>query len=168
MSVAEATTREAGEDFIRDIVRGDLASGRHKSVVTRFPPEPNGYLHFGHSKSIVLNFGLAAENGGVCHLRFDDTNPLKEDVEFEDAIAASVRWLGYDWAGHRYHSPPTTTDALYRYAEWFVGARGWPTWTTHPDGRGNAGHSWHADRSWAWPVPIGIAASARTSICCAG
>ena len=79
MSVAENTTREAGGDFIRDIVRADLASGRHKSVVTRFPPEPNGYLHIGHAKSICLNFGIADEFGGHCNLRYDDTNPTKED-----------------------------------------------------------------------------------------
>ena len=107
-------------NFLRTVIAEDLRTGKYAGrVVTRFPPEPNGYLHFGHSKSIVLNFGLAAENGGVCHLRFDDTNPLKEDVEFEDAIAASVRWLGYDWAGHRYHASDYY-DALYRYAEWFV------------------------------------------------
>jgi glutaminyl-tRNA synthetase len=107
-------------NFLRTVIAEDLRTGKYDGrVVTRFPPEPNGYLHFGHSKSIVLNFGLAAENGGACHLRFDDTNPLKEDVEFEDAIAASVRWLGYDWAGHRYHASDYY-DALYRYAEWFV------------------------------------------------
>jgi len=98
MSVAETTTREAGEDFIRDIVRADLASGRHKCVVTRFPPEPNGYLHIGHAKSICLNFGIAQEFGGQCNLRFDDTNPTKEEQEYIDAIEADVRWLGFDWA----------------------------------------------------------------------
>ena len=87
-------------------------------VVTRFPPEPNGYLHFGHSKSIALNFGLAAEFGGVCHLRFDDTNPLKEDVEFEGSIADAVRWLGYDWDA-RFHASDYYDD-LYRFAEWFI------------------------------------------------
>ncbi len=87
--------------------------------MTRFPPEPNGYLHYGHAKSIILNFGLAAENGGTCHLRFDDTNPLKEDVEFEDTIADTVRWLGYDWGGHRYHASDYY-DALYGFAEWFI------------------------------------------------
>src|SRR4029453_9514766 len=91
-------------NFLRAIVAEDNRVGKYGGrVITRFPPEPNGYLHYGHAKSIILNFGLAAENGGTCHLRFDDTNPLKEDVEYEDTIAASVRWLGYDWGTHRYH-----------------------------------------------------------------
>ena len=86
MSVGENLTREARQDFIRDIVRADLASGRHKSVVTRFPPEPNGYLHIGHAKSICLNFGIAEEFGGHCNLRYDDTNPTKEAQEYIDEI----------------------------------------------------------------------------------
>ena len=107
-------------NFLRTIVAEDNRSGKYGGrVVTRFPPEPNGYLHYGHAKSIILNFGLAGENGGTCHLRYDDTNPLKEEVEFEDAIAASVRWLGYDWGGHRYHASDYYDD-LYRFAEWFV------------------------------------------------
>ena len=85
-------------DFIREIVANDLVSGKHTSAVTRFPPEPNGYLHIGHAKSICLNFGISLENGGgVCHLRFDDTNPAKEDVEYVDAIKEDVQWLGFDW-----------------------------------------------------------------------
>ena len=85
-------------DFIRDIVAADLATNKHGGrVVTRFPPEPNGYLHIGHAKSICLNFGIALENGGVCHLRFDDTNPAKEDVEYVESIQGDVRWLGFDW-----------------------------------------------------------------------
>ena len=84
--------------FIRDIVRADLASGRVTQVVTRFPPEPNGYLHLGHAKSITLNFGLAQETGGRCNLRFDDTNPEKEDVEYIEAIERDVRWMGYAWS----------------------------------------------------------------------
>jgi glutaminyl-tRNA synthetase len=112
--------RSAGANFLRTIVAEDNANGVYGGrVVTRFPPEPNGYLHLGHAKSIVLNFGLAAENGGTCHLRYDDTNPLKEDVEYEDSIAASVRWLGYDWGPHRYHASDYY-DALYAFAEWFV------------------------------------------------
>jgi glutaminyl-tRNA synthetase len=112
--------RGGGSNFLRAIVAEDKANGTYGGrVVTRFPPEPNGYLHFGHAKSIVLNFGLAAENGGTCHLRYDDTNPLKEDVEYEDSIAASVRWLGYDWGTHRYHASDYY-DALYAFAEWFV------------------------------------------------
>jgi glutaminyl-tRNA synthetase len=108
-------------NFLRAIVADDNRSRKYGGrVVTRFPPEPNGYLHYGHAKSIILNFGLAAENSGTCHLRFDDTNPLKEDVEFEDTIADTVRWLGYDWGGHRYHASDYYGD-LYRFAEWFVG-----------------------------------------------
>ena len=84
-------------DFIREIVADDVAAGRHTEIVTRFPPEPNGYLHIGHAKSIALNFGIAAEFGGHCNLRFDDTNPVKEEQEYIDSIQADVRWLGYDW-----------------------------------------------------------------------
>ena len=114
-------TPPSGSNFLRAIITEDNAAGTYGGrVITRFPPEPNGYLHFGHAKSIILNFGLAAENGGTCHLRFDDTNPLKEDVEYEDSIAASVRWLGYDWGPHRYHASDYY-DALYDFAEWFVG-----------------------------------------------
>lgn len=91
-------------DFIRDIVKDDLASGKHTSIVTRFPPEPNGYLHIGHAKSICLNFGIAAEFGGRCHLRFDDTNPTKEDVEYVNSIMDDVKWLGWDWNQHLYYA----------------------------------------------------------------
>jgi len=97
-------TPPARSNFIRDIIDADLASGRNTGVVTRFPPEPNGYLHIGHAKSICLNFGIARDYGGSCNLRFDDTNPEKESEEFEQAIADDVRWLGFDWAGHRYHA----------------------------------------------------------------
>ncbi len=86
-----------GLDFIRQIIGNDLASGKHDTVVTRFPPEPNGYLHIGHAKSICLNFGVAEEFGGKTYLRFDDTNPLKEDQDFVDSIIEDVRWLGYDF-----------------------------------------------------------------------
>ncbi len=107
-------------NFLRVIVAEDNRTGKYGGrVITRFPPEPNGYLHYGHAKSIILNFGLAAENRGTCHLRYDDTNPLKEDVEFEDTIADTVKWLGYDWGGHRYHASDYY-DALYRFAEWFI------------------------------------------------
>ena len=90
--------------FIRQIVEQDLASGKHAGVVTRFPPEPNGYLHIGHAKSICLNFGLAQDFGGVCHLRFDDTNPAKEDIEYVEAIRRDVRWLGFDWGDKLFHA----------------------------------------------------------------
>lgn len=91
--------------FLRQIVQADLDSGKHSNIVTRFPPEPNGYLHIGHAKSICLNFGLAKEFGGVCHLRFDDTNPAKEEQEYIDAIKADVEWLGFEWGGEvRYAS----------------------------------------------------------------
>jgi len=121
MSVAEATSREAGQDFIRDIVRADLASGRHKTVVTRFPPEPNGYLHIGHAKSICLNFGIAEEFGGHCNLRFDDTNPTKEAQEYIDAIAADVRWLGFDWGNNLYYASDYF-ERLYDWAELLIRA----------------------------------------------
>jgi glutaminyl-tRNA synthetase len=97
--------REAGIDFIREIIAADIQSNKHDGrVITRFPPEPNGYLHIGHAKSVVLNFGVAAENNGRCHLRFDDTNPTKEDVEYTEAIMEDVRWLGYDWGEHLYYA----------------------------------------------------------------
>ena len=90
-----------GTNFIRNIIEEDLASGKHKTVITRFPPEPNGYLHIGHAKSICLNFGLASYYQGRCHLRFDDTNPVKEEQEYIDAIKADLSWLGFDWGGTR-------------------------------------------------------------------
>jgi len=103
-------------DFVRDIVAADLAEGHIDSVVTRFPPEPNGYLHIGHAKSICLNFGIAAEFGGRCHLRFDDTNPVKEEQEYIDSIMTDVRWLGFDWGEHLYHA----SDYFERLYEWAV------------------------------------------------
>jgi glutaminyl-tRNA synthetase len=107
---------EAGRDFIRDIVKADLDAARVRQVVTRFPPEPNGYLHIGHAKSIALNFGIAAEFGGHCSLRFDDTNPTKEEQEYIDAIEADVRWLGYDWGEHLHHASDYF-EQLYTWAE---------------------------------------------------
>jgi glutaminyl-tRNA synthetase len=115
----QAAAPEAGRDFIRDIVETDLKSGKHKSVVTRFPPEPNGYLHIGHAKSICLNFGIAQEFGGRCHLRFDDTNPTKEEQEYIDAIEADVRWLGFDWGKHLYHASDYF-EQLYGWAEHLI------------------------------------------------
>jgi glutaminyl-tRNA synthetase len=107
---------EPGRDFIRDIVQADLDAGRVNAVVTRFPPEPNGYLHIGHAKSICLNFGIAQEFGGRCHLRFDDTNPAKEEQEYIDAIERDVRWLGFDWGKHLYHASDYF-ERLYGWAE---------------------------------------------------
>ena len=121
MSVVEAPSREAGQDFIRDIVRADLASGRHKTVITRFPPEPNGYLHIGHAKSICLNFGIAEEFGGHCNLRFDDTNPTREAQEYIDAIKADVRWLGFDWGNNLYYASDYF-ERLYDWAEVLIRA----------------------------------------------
>ncbi|CAN5640414.1 glutamine--tRNA ligase/YqeY domain fusion protein [soil metagenome] len=108
-------------DFIREIVAADVRSGKHETVVTRFPPEPNGHLHIGHAKSICLNFGIAQEFGGRCHLRFDDTNPLKEEQAYIDAIEADVRWLGFDWGEHLYHASDYF-DTLYEWAVQLVRA----------------------------------------------
>jgi glutaminyl-tRNA synthetase len=122
MTAVETAAREAGQDFIRDIVRADLDAGRTKTVITRFPPEPNGYLHIGHAKSICLNFGVAEEFGGRCNLRFDDTNPTKEEQEYIDAIERDVRWLGFDWGKHLYHASDYF-EQLYGWAEHLVRAR---------------------------------------------
>src|SRR5450631_2673240 len=113
---ASTNLDEPGRDFIREIVKADLDAGRVKQVVTRFPPEPNGYLHIGHAKSICLNFGIAEEFGGRCHLRFDDTNPTKEEQEYIDAIERDVRWLGFDWGQHLYHASDYF-ERLYNWAE---------------------------------------------------
>ena len=113
--ILESSENTRTHNFITQIIDEDLASGKHKSVHTRFPPEPNGYLHIGHAKSICLNFGLAKEYQGLCNLRFDDTNPVKEDVEYVDSIKADVEWLGFKWEGEpRYASD--YFDALYGYA----------------------------------------------------
>jgi glutaminyl-tRNA synthetase len=109
------------QDFIREIVREDLATSKHSEVVTRFPPEPNGYLHLGHTKSIILNFGLAAEFGGRCHLRFDDTNPVKEELEYIESIKEDVLWLDCDWGEHLYHASDYF-ERLYEWAEDLVRA----------------------------------------------
>ena len=106
-------------NFLRTIVSDDLQNGKHETVVTRFPPEPNGYLHIGHAKSICLNFGLARDFGGVCHLRFDDTNPVKEDTEYIESIKESVRWLGFDWGEHLYHASEYF-EQLYEWAEYLI------------------------------------------------
>ncbi len=121
MSGAEATSGEGGRDFIRDIVGADLRAGRAEAVVTRFPPEPNGYLHIGHAKSMCLNFGVASEFGGRCHLRFDDTNPIKEELEYIESIQEDVRWLGFDWGRHLYFASDYF-EQLYEWAEHLIRA----------------------------------------------
>ena len=117
MSTAEATR---SLDFIREIVESDLATGKHATIVTRFPPEPNGYLHIGHAKSICLNFGIANEYGGKCNLRFDDTNPTREEEEYARAIERDVHWLGFEWSGVPQHASDYF-DQLYEYAEHLIG-----------------------------------------------
>ena len=102
-------------DFVRQIVADDLKTGKHSDIVTRFPPEPNGFLHIGHAKSICLNFGIAQENNGICHLRFDDTNPGKESTEYVNAIQEDVRWLGFDWGEHLYYASDYF-DQLHAFA----------------------------------------------------
>jgi len=119
MTDAGTAAMEAGRDFIRDIIQADLTAKRHGTVVTRFPPEPNGYLHIGHAKSICLNFGVAQEFGGRCHLRFDDTNPTKEEQEYIDAIERDVRWLGFDWGSDLYHASDYF-ERLYEWAEHLI------------------------------------------------
>jgi glutaminyl-tRNA synthetase len=111
---AEPMVAETGRDFIRDIVQADLDAKKYRQIVTRFPPEPNGYLHIGHAKSIGLNFGIAQEFSGRCHLRFDDTNPTKEEQEYIDSIQADVRWLGYDWGTNLFYA----SDYFERLYEW--------------------------------------------------
>jgi glutaminyl-tRNA synthetase len=118
---ATVSGEPAGRDFIRDTVRADLEAGRIAEVVTRFPPEPNGYLHIGHAKSICLNFGLAREFGGRCHLRFDDTNPAREEQEYIDSIQEDVRWLGFDWGDHLYYASDYF-ERLYGWAETLIEA----------------------------------------------
>ena len=109
------------QDFIREIIRSDVADGKHATIVTRFPPEPNGYLHIGHAKSICLNFGIADEFGGQCHLRFDDTNPVKEEHEYIEAIKEDVRWLGFDWKENLFHASDYF-ETLYAWAEKLIEA----------------------------------------------
>ena len=107
---------DTGSNFIRTRIDSELADGRVQQVVTRFPPEPNGWPHIGHAKSICLNFGLAASYGGRCHLRFDDTNPEGESEEFAQALANDVRWLGFDWGDHKYYASDYY-EQLYVWAE---------------------------------------------------
>src|SRR5258705_13530582 len=125
-----AAAPAAPADFIRAIIDEDLAAGRHHGrVATRFPPEPNGYLHIGHAKSICLNFGIAEERGGTCNLRFDDTNPAKEDVEYVDAIKDDVMWLGFTWSAELYASD--YFERLYQFAVELI--RGGRAYLGHPN-----------------------------------
>ncbi len=117
--MADTATSEPPRDFIRDIVQADVDAGRVTGVVTRFPPEPNGFLHLGHAKSICLNFGVAREFGGKCHLRFDDTNPVKEEQAFIDAIQRDVKWLGFDWGDNLFHASDYF-EQLYAWAEHLI------------------------------------------------
>ena len=113
------TNEDGPGNFIRDIIADDIAQSRVDGIVTRFPPEPNGYLHLGHAKSICLNFGIAADFNGRCHLRFDDTNPAKEEMEFIDAIKEDVRWLGFDWGEHLYFASDNF-ETLFAWAEHLI------------------------------------------------
>jgi len=126
--MSEPESRDTPSNFIRDAVIEDLEARRFPSVVTRFPPEPNGYLHIGHAKAICLDFGIAQEFGGRCHLRFDDTNPTKESQEYVDSIIDTVRWLGFDWGKHLYYASDYF-ERLYEWAEELV-RKDKPTWTT--------------------------------------
>ncbi|MEI6205880.1 MAG: glutamine--tRNA ligase/YqeY domain fusion protein [Desulfuromonadales bacterium] len=117
MSEEQATP--VTNNFLRTIIDEDLKSGKHAVIVTRFPPEPNGYLHIGHAKSICINFGLARDFGGSCHLRFDDTNPAREEQEYIDSIKESVRWLGFDWGEHLYYASDYF-EQLYQWAEYLI------------------------------------------------
>jgi glutaminyl-tRNA synthetase len=113
--MTEQNANDRSKDFIRQIVADDCQSGKWDGrVITRFPPEPNGYLHIGHAKSINLNFGVAGDFGGTCHLRFDDTNPTKEEQEYIDAIKEDVRWLGWEWGENEFHA----SDYFQQLYEW--------------------------------------------------
>ncbi|MDA0656886.1 MAG: glutamate--tRNA ligase family protein, partial [Proteobacteria bacterium] len=115
MNENNASEEDGPRDFIREQIRADIADGRYDTIITRFPPEPNGYLHLGHAKSICLNFGVAQEFGGRCHLRLDDTNPTKEDEEYIEAIKDDVQWLGFDWGDHL-HFASDNFEQLYQWA----------------------------------------------------
>ena len=119
MTDKDTVGTEGGRDFIRDIVAADLEAKKYSKIITRFPPEPNGYLHIGHAKSICLNFGVAEEFGGQCNLRFDDTNPTKEEQEYIDAIEKDVRWLGFDWGKNLFHASDYF-ERLYEWAEHLI------------------------------------------------
>jgi glutaminyl-tRNA synthetase len=177
------STATPATNFIRNIIEADLASGKYATrtwsgrpgpakvhegappdpakIRTRFPPEPNGYLHLGHSKSISLNFGLARDYGGVCHLRFDDTNPTKEEQEYVDSIIDAVHWLGFHWGTHLYFASDYF-DTLYAFAERFI-EHGLAYGTASVPKRcaSTAARSPKRARS----RPTAVAASPKTSIC---
>ncbi|WP_372720473.1 glutamate--tRNA ligase family protein, partial [Novipirellula sp.] len=111
--MSEQEAKRESKHFIQQAIEADLAAGRFSGVFTRFPPEPNGYLHIGHAKSICLNFGLAKEYGGTCNLRFDDTNPTKEETEYVESIQEDIRWLGFEWDSLHYASD--YFDQLYEW-----------------------------------------------------
>jgi glutaminyl-tRNA synthetase len=104
MTEEDKNKEERSLNFLEEIIEGDLNSGKHKTILTRFPPEPNGYLHIGHSKAICVNFGLAQKYGGKTNLRFDDTNPVTEETEYVESIKADIKWLGFEWANEFYAS----------------------------------------------------------------
>jgi glutaminyl-tRNA synthetase len=114
--ITDKPKKEGTGNFIRDIIANDIANNIVEKIVTRFPPEPNGHLHLGHAKSICLNFGIAADFNGRCHLRFDDTNPAKEERKFIEAIIEDVRWLGFDWGEHLYFASDNF-EIFYGWAE---------------------------------------------------
>ena len=114
-SQASVNESQEAKDFIRTAVQEDLAAGRYDYVRTRFPPEPNGYLHIGHAKAICIDFGVAEDFGGQCNLRYDDTNPVKEDVEYVDSIKEDIRWLGFDWEDREYYASDYF-EQLYQWA----------------------------------------------------
>jgi glutaminyl-tRNA synthetase len=150
-------------DFLREKVAEDAASNRFgRPIHTRFPPEPNGYLHIGHAKSICLNFGIAAEFAGRCNLRFDDTNPTTEDVRYVDAIRNDVRWLGFEWNEERFASD--YFERLYEIAEQLV--RAGKAYVDSQSEEGIREGRRHRSRRRARPVRTGIARSRRTSTCC--
>ena len=113
--MSSSKSPDSGSNFLRTIIEADLESGKHSTVITRFPPEPNGYPHIGHAKSICLNFGLARDFGGRCHLRMDDTNPSTEDMEYVEALKNDVQWLGFDWGEHLYFASDYF-EQLYEFA----------------------------------------------------
>jgi len=141
-------------DFIRDIVAADVAAKRHAKIVTRFPPEPNGYLHIGHAKSICLNFGIAREQGGTCNLRFDDTNPAKEEIEYVESITTDVQWLIAGWADHCLGFKPKGALAGQEILEEITAVNAIATAKATPEEA-------EAYRSWLWDAAREAANAAK-------